>query len=80
MLETAILEIQIFKHFWGSMPPEPWKARTFGTCGVPLLFESPGSTPGSGVWSRLVAFLQIILMSLVPYYNGKGTNQIKEIN
>ena len=38
MLETAILEIQIFKHFWGSMPPEPWKARAFGTCGVPPPF------------------------------------------
>ena len=32
MLEMAILETQIFKHFWGSMPPDsPPKAYAYGS-------------------------------------------------
>ena len=38
MLETAILEIEIFKHFWGTDAPDPQKARVFGTrwCSPPF--------------------------------------------
>ena len=46
MLEMAILETQIFKNFWESMPPDPpWKAHTFAVHGAPPPFESPESVP-----------------------------------
>ena len=49
MLEMAILEIQIFKNFWGSMPPHPpGKFVPSALVGDPP-FESPGSVPGFSV-------------------------------
>ena len=35
MLEKAMLETQLFKNFWGSMPPEP--PRKLALVGAPLL-------------------------------------------
>ena len=41
MLKMAILETQIFKICWGTMPPDC----AFGIHCAPPPFESPGSTP-----------------------------------
>ena len=43
MHEMAILETQIFKRFWGTMPPDPPRKLAPSALAVPLLFQNPGS-------------------------------------
>ena len=46
MLEMAILETQIFKILWGSMPPDtPRKLAPSSFDGTPTPFQNPGYAP-----------------------------------
>ena len=54
MLEMAILETQIFKNFWGSMPPEPPRKLAHLAKVASPPFESSGSTPAFMGFSSLI--------------------------
>ena len=65
MLEMAIFENQIFKIFWGSMPPDRLKSSRLRRSMVHPPFENPGSAPVIISWNYIEITCNFPILRLI---------------